>query len=177
MGLFGAKDMSGYWSAGRGAICCGWLSQLFPQLSSERIFVPPVYSFKIDHLSILLKENGRKARFSPMSIALAHYIRLYVTCNAPCSRNIYCRKVFRDSVQISALFVFTSSKCRRPGVAVQSFGKGGTGGTGREGGTGEGTEGRDGRKGREAQTGRKDRTEARKIFDRKIFLHIIILLF
>ena len=61
-------------------------------------------------------------------------------------------------------------------MAVQSFGKGGTGGTGREGGTGEGTEGRDGRKGREAQTGRKDRTEARKIFDRKIFLHIIILL-
>ena len=77
-------------------------------------------------------------------------------------------------MQISALFVFTSSKCRQPGVAVQSFGKGGTG---REGGTGEGTEGRDGRKGREAQTGRKDRTEARKIFDRKIFLHIIILLF
>ena len=116
-GLFGAKDMSGYWSAGRGAICCAWLSDRLPQrLSerlSERIIVPPVYSFKIDHLSILLKENGRKARFSPMSIALAHYIRLYVTCNAPCSRNIYCRKVFRDSVQISALFVFTSSKCRK----------------------------------------------------------------
>ena len=89
------------------------LPQNLPQNLPERIFVPPVASFKIDHLSILLKENGRKARFSPMSIALAHYIRLYVTCNAPCSRNIYCRKVFRDSVQISALFVFTSSKCRR----------------------------------------------------------------
>ena len=56
-----------------------------------------------------------------MSIALARYIRLYVTCSAPCSCNIYCRNVFRDSVQISALNVFTSSKCRRPGVAVQIF--------------------------------------------------------
>ena len=60
MGLFGAKDMSGYWSAGRGAICCGilphWLSDWLPHWLSDRIFVPPVSSLKIDHLSILVKE-------------------------------------------------------------------------------------------------------------------------
>ena len=64
---------------------------------------------------------AQRTPMSPMSIALARYIRLYVTCSAPCSCNNYCRNVFRDSVQISALNVFTSSKCRRPGVAVQIF--------------------------------------------------------
>ena len=87
--------------------------------SAKEFLYHPFSLTKTHFWSLLVKENGRKARFSPMSIALAHYIRLYVTCNAPCSRNIYCRKVFRDSVQISALFVFTSSKCRRtPGSPV-----------------------------------------------------------
>ena len=85
--------------------------------SSERIFVPPVYSFKIDHLSILVKENGRKARFSPMSIALAHYIRLYLLV-VPLVAVIVTVEKCSETLQISALFVFTSSKCRRPGVAV-----------------------------------------------------------
>ena len=56
-GLFGAKDMSGYWPAGRGAICCARPSErILPQrIPSERIFVPPVLLSKIDHLSILLR--------------------------------------------------------------------------------------------------------------------------
>ena len=52
MGLFGAKDMSGYWPAGRGAI--------IPQLTPPKeLFVPPVYSFKIDHLSSLLRRMNK----------------------------------------------------------------------------------------------------------------------
>ena len=39
--------------------------------SSERIFVPPVYSFKIDHLSILLKETrAMGAIFTKMTVFL-----------------------------------------------------------------------------------------------------------
>ena len=58
-GLFGAKDMSGYWSAGRGAICCAWPSDWpshWPSdWPSERIFVPPISFFKIDHIALLAK--------------------------------------------------------------------------------------------------------------------------
>ena len=67
MGLFGAKDMSGYWSAGRGAICCAWLSHWLSDWLPERIFVPPTSSFKIDHLSILLRRMNimmRRLRIS-----------------------------------------------------------------------------------------------------------------
>ena len=58
-GLFGAKDMSGYWSAGRGAICCAWLPHWLPDWPShwlpQRIFVPPISFFKIDHFALLAK--------------------------------------------------------------------------------------------------------------------------
>ena len=59
-GLFGAKDMSGYWSAGRGAICCGILSDWLPHWLShwlpERIYVPPIPVSKSIILSIYLPE-------------------------------------------------------------------------------------------------------------------------
>ena len=58
-GLFGAKDMSGYWPAGRGAICCAWLPDWPSDWPSdwlpERIFVPPISFFKIDHFALLAK--------------------------------------------------------------------------------------------------------------------------
>ena len=47
MGFLPAKDMSGYGPAGRGAIIPDWLP--------ERIFVPPISFFKIDHFALLAK--------------------------------------------------------------------------------------------------------------------------
>ena len=58
MGLFGAKDMSGYWPAGRGAICCAWLPDWLPHWLPQRIIVPPISFTKIDKWSILKKEMG-----------------------------------------------------------------------------------------------------------------------
>ena len=57
MGFLPAKDMSGYWPAGRGAICCRRPSHWPSDWPSEkRKVVPPTSSFKIDHLSTLKEE-------------------------------------------------------------------------------------------------------------------------
>ena len=52
MGFLPAKDMSGYGPAGRGAI----IPEKNPATDSpKRIFVPSIYTLKIDHLSNLLR--------------------------------------------------------------------------------------------------------------------------
>ena len=52
MGFLPAKDMSGYGPAGRGAI----IPEKNPATDSpKRIFVPSIYTLKIDNLSNLLR--------------------------------------------------------------------------------------------------------------------------
>ena len=65
MGFLPAKDMSGYGPAGRGAIIP---QRIFP----ESIFVPPIYTLKIDHLSNLLR---RMNIMGAMLVKMAVFLR------------------------------------------------------------------------------------------------------
>ena len=71
MGFLPAKDMSGYGPAGRGAIIP---EKNPPKIPSERMFVPPIYTLKIDHLSNLLR---RMNIMGAMLVKMAVFLNVF----------------------------------------------------------------------------------------------------
>ena len=72
MGFLPAKDMSGYGPPGRGAIIPQRIPpEIHPNDSPKIIFVPPIYTLKIDHLSNLLRRmNIMEAMLVKMAVFL-----------------------------------------------------------------------------------------------------------